>query len=297
MYSDPQTLRLDFNALLDLAGYDPSRTLVVRHVPVEKKLKRALPWIVAERPDLWLAYQRIQWESLENAMQRGTYIASFVGLEAASATLAGFYEIGDTQSLDYESYQSFPGNAELEKLGMSRREPDMEDCLAFALNPLPFHDEWTGKLTLDWPPPFQQWWRWGGRKALPVSFIARDSRFVEALPDWRDIVLEHAELATLPATWSAALSQWRGVYFIHDRERQAGYVGAAYGSDNILGRWQEYAQSGHGGNRNLRASDPAGLTFSILERTSPDMPADEVIALEASWKARLHTRSAGLNAN
>lgn len=297
MYPDKQACLLDFNNLIELAGYNPSQTLVVRHVPREKKLKRALPWIVAERPDLWLAWQCIQWESLEKAMQRGKYIASFVGLESASATLAGFYEIGKSQTLDYNGYQNFPGNSELERLGMSGREPDMNDCLAFELEALPFHDNWIGKLTLEWPPPFQQWWRWGGRKAFPVSYIAQESMFIEAVPDWRDIVLSHAELATLPITWSSALAQWRGIYFIHDRTKQAGYVGAAYGSENILGRWRDYAATGHGGNRGLRASDPDDLSFSILERTSPDTPADEVIALEASWKARLHTRLTGLNAN
>jgi hypothetical protein len=35
-----------------------------------------------------------------------------------------------------------------------------------------------------------------------------------------------------------------------------------------------------------------------LQRVSPDMPADDVIRLEASWKLRLHTRSPfGLNSN
>ena len=47
----------------------------------------------------------------------------------------------------------------------------------------------------------------------------------------------------------------------------------------------------------MRASDPDDQSFSILERTSPDMPAEEVVALEASWKERLHTRVTGLNAN
>ncbi|VVS95965.1 conserved hypothetical protein [Erythrobacter sp. EC-HK427] len=101
----------------------------------------------------------------------------------------------------------------------------------------------------------------------------------------------------MPSSWKAALAQWRGVYFIHDRARNAGYVGSASGAENILGRWQDYARSGHGGNRELRDSKPDDLVFSILERTSPDLAASEVVALEASWKARLHTRTTGLNAN
>ena len=62
-------------------------------------------------------------------------------------------------------------------------------------------------------------------------------------------------------------------------------------------RWQGYARTGHGGNVDLRSSSPADLRFSILQRTSPDMEAADVVALEASWKARLHTRAFGLNRN
>jgi hypothetical protein len=59
---------LDFRNLLELVGLDPAQTLIVRHAPVEKKLKWVLPWLVAERQDLWLTWQRIQWETLERPM-------------------------------------------------------------------------------------------------------------------------------------------------------------------------------------------------------------------------------------
>lgn len=35
----------------------------------------------------------------------------------------------------------------------------------------------------------------------------------------------------------------------------------------------------------------------ILQRTSPDLESADIIALEASWKERLHTRAFGLNRN
>ena len=40
----------------------------------------------------------------------------------------------------------------------------------------------------------------------------------------------------------------------------------------------------------LRTLGPENFRFSILERVSPNMEADKVIALEATWKDRLHTR-------
>lgn len=127
---------LDFRTLLELANIEPAKTLVVRHIPVERSLKRVLPWLVVERPDLFLAYQQIQWLKLEKAMTRATHLASFVSQDRASATFAGVWRIGGSQELDYEGYCNFPGNAELERLGMSGRAPDMPDCLAFDLEPL-----------------------------------------------------------------------------------------------------------------------------------------------------------------
>lgn len=288
---------LDVTSLLALADIDPAETLVVRHAPIEKSLKRVLPWLVAERPDLWLAYQQIQWATLEKAMTRGKYIASFIGQEAGAATLAGMYRIGTSQVLDTASYNIFPGNAELMALGMTGRTADMPDCLAFELEPLPHYQDWIGRLTIQWPKPYQQWWRWAARSAFPVLTIEAENRFVRAMPGWQDIVLTCTELQSLPSSWKAALSQWRGIYLIYDVNRRAGYVGSAYGSDNIHGRWRDYARSGHGGNRELKDSNPDDLRFSILQRTSPDLDTEAIVALEASWKQRLHTREFGLNQN
>lgn len=288
---------LDFNILLELVDLDPADTLIVRHFPVERQLRRVLPWLVHERPDLWLAYQQIQWATLEKAMTRGKHIASFIGLEPGRATFAGIYRIGTWETLDFKGYMTFPGNAELEQLGMSSREPEMDDCLAFDLEPLAHHAEWIGKLTVEWPRPAQNWWRWAGGGKFPVETIVEESRFAQGLPDWRNLVLGWNELNALPASWRAALAQWRGIYLIHDVGRRSSYVGSAGGADNILGRWLGYAATGHGGNRELRESDPTDLRFSILERASPDLDPAALVALENSWKERLHTRGFGLNAN
>ena len=94
------------------------------------------------------------------------------------------------------------------------------------------------------------------------------------------------------------LSEWRAIYFIFDTMDGKGYVGSAYGAENLLGRWLGYAARGHGGNVLLRQRDPSHFRFSILQRVSPDMDAGDVIRLEATWKERLHTRAPfGLNDN
>ncbi|MCK1498658.1 GIY-YIG nuclease family protein [Bradyrhizobium sp. 188] len=105
-------------------------------------------------------------------------------------------------------------------------------------------------------------------------------------------------MGVLPKRWQAKLAEWRGIYYIFDTSAGKGYVGSAYGTANLLGRWRNYAASGHGGNRLLRQRDPQHFRFTVLELVSPNMEADEVIRLEGTWKERLHTRQPhGLNDN
>jgi len=103
-------------------------------------------------------------------------------------------------------------------------------------------------------------------------------------------------LNRLPQNWAARLREWRGVYLITDETDGARYVGSAYGQENLLGRWQAHVARDRGVTRDLARRDPVNFRFSILERVSPDMAADEVIALEHDWMDRLHTRRYGLNA-
>lgn len=133
---------------------------------------------------------------------------------------------------------------------------------------------------------------------MQVLAIHETSVLEASLPDWDQIELTWEELRVLPARWKAALSQWRGIYYIFDTALGKGYVGSAYGESNILGRWTTYAASGHGGNRHLKRCDPRDFRFTLLQRVSPDMEPQDIIRLENSWKQRLHTRAPfGLNDN
>lgn len=154
-----------------------------------------------------------------------------------------------------------------------------------------------GRLTINWPGKELSWFRLAEKNTFSITAISEENRFVKAMPAWPELNLTWAQLQVMPQSWKARLAEWRGVYLVFDTERKAGYVGSAAGSDNILGRWLTYARSGHGGNVQLKASNPASLRFSILQRTSPDLPVAEVVALETNWKARLHTQEFGLNSN
>jgi hypothetical protein len=157
-----------------------------------------------------------------------------------------------------------------------------------------------GKLIVDWPGTDRAWSRWAHKKKniFSIAALLEESRLKEGMPDWVEIVLNHRDLKILPRSWQHKMEEWRGIYFIFDKSICKGYVGSAYGGDNIFGRWKNYARTGHGNNKYLRQCNPEELIFSILEIDSHARPHDEILAKEASWKRRLNTRYPyGLNAN
>jgi hypothetical protein len=291
---------MNLTSLFTSENIDPQGVLVMRHRPHEPELRKVLPWLAAEKPDVFNAYQQTQGEKVEKAMLGAKYIASFIGHEPGKALFIGLYLIGQSKPLTREQFWSIPAYIEMKTFGMRgfTDEEERFSVLWFDLTLQEFYVSWKGKLIIDWPPPERSWWRRAHRNDFPIYAVLEESALEAGMPSWDEIDLGWNELGVLPVRWRAALSQWRGVYYIFDTNDGKGYVGSAYGVSNLLGRWQGYAASGHGGNHLLRERDPKNFRFTILQRVSPDMDADDVIRLEATWKERLHTHAPlGLNGN
>jgi hypothetical protein len=293
---------MNLNDLLRGKGINPEQVLVLRHRPSEPKLNKVLPWLAAEKPDLFNAYQQTQTEKLEKAMLGASHVVSFIGRGAGQALFIGLYSIGASKPLTVDEYWRVPDYIELrDNFGMTGFKPEKEGrsaVLWFDLTSTDFHPEWKGKLIIGWPPPERSWWRRAHRNTMPVLAIHEESVLDEKMPPWDEISVSWEELGLLPSRWKSALSQWRGIYYIFDSSDGKGYVGSAYGEANLLGRWLNYAASGHGGNTLLRKRDQRNFQFTVLQRVSPDMEATDVIRLESTWKERLHTRQPfGLNDN
>lgn len=294
---------MNFNDLLKAQAIDPKMVIVMRHRPHEPELRKVLPWLAAERPATYNAYQQTQNPRAESALKalEGTgHVASFIGHRPGQALFVGLYRIGASRPLTVKQFWEVPALLEMRAFGMEGfiERDGRATILWFELALTEIYAQWKGKLVVGWPPPERSWWRQSHRNDFPVLAILEDSALDAEMPDWSRINLSSGELALLPSRWRTTLSQWRGVYFIYDKSDGKGYVGSAYGLNNLLGRWQNYAASGHGGNRLLRERNPKNFQFTILQRVSPDMDADDVIRLESSWKERLHTRFPdGLNDN
>jgi hypothetical protein len=291
---------MDLNDLLAKAHLDAKRVLVFRHSPTERKLKKRLPWLAAERPEVFNAYQQTQGKVVEKAMLSASHVASFIGLKPGEALFAGLYAIGKSRPITQAQYWQVPAYQEMKLLGMKGFTEDngRETWLWFDLTITDFYKSWIGKLVVHWPPPERVWYRRAHRNDFQVQAILDESAFVERMPQPNRLVLDWVDLSTLPSSWKAALRQWRGIYYIFDTSERKGYVGSAYGVENILGRWVNYSATGHGGNKLLKERDKQNFRFSILELVSPEMGAEDVVAIENSWKERLHTRQPyGLNEN
>lgn len=294
---------MNLNDLLRGKEIDPQHVLVLRHRPHERELNKVLPWLAAERPDVFNAYQQTQGEKLQKVMEtmKGAgYVASFIGHEPGKALFVGLYSIRVSKSLTLDEYWQIPAYIEMKTFGMKgcTEEESGASILWFDLALTDVYATWKGKLIIGWPPPERSWWRRSHRNEMPILSILEDSALDAAMPEWDEIVFTWEELGVLPTRWKSALSQWRGIYYIFDTSDGKGYVGSAYGEANLYGRWLNYAAHGHGGNLLLRQRDPRHFRFSILQRVSPDMQASDLIRIEGAWKERLHTRVPyGLNDN
>lgn len=293
---------MDLNLLLNAHGISPHDVIVMRHRPQEPNLAKVIGWLAAEKPNVFNAYQQTQGIKVEKAMctlvNKG-YVASFIASGPGKALFVGIYAIGNTRPLTKSEYWNVPAYIEMKEFGMRGFEPtpQQREILWFDLKLTEHMAEWKGKLLIGWPGKELSWWRRSERNVMPILSIAEESLLTSATPSWDEIDFSWEELRLLPSRWKVALSEWRGVYFIFDQSDGAGYVGSAYGKENIYGRWANYAAKGDGGNILLRKRDPRNFRFTILQRVSPDMDPHEVIALESSWKNRLHTRTHGLNKN
>ena len=120
---------MNLNDLFKIEGIDPKHVLVLRHRPREPELNKVFPWLAAEKPDVFNAYQQTQGPELEKAMAKMLgfgYVASFIGHKQRKAVFIGLYSIGKTKPLTLKQYWEVPAHKELKKFGM--RGFTEEDC-------------------------------------------------------------------------------------------------------------------------------------------------------------------------
>ena len=291
---------LGFNTLLKAEGIEPGDVSVILHSTNLQPLRRMLPWIVAERPDLFEAYQSVHSLPAEAALKRRPFAASFVPVSGKRYAFAGMFSVDDVRELPMaEIYGDFRFEELASLFGASDTAPARniaraENQLKFDLTEMAALSELRGRLLIA-APGGRTYVRIAANLNAEVVSIAERSVLVAPAPDWRDFRPSGIEVRGIPASWAARLAEWRGIYLIVDQLDGARYVGSAYGQENLLGRWRSHVGNDRGVTKELARRNPEKFRFSILERVSPDADIEEVVALERNWMARLDTIENGLN--
>ena len=293
---------MKFNLLFRDANIDPKDVSIILNTVKIQPLRKLLPRMVADHPDLFLAYQSVHNDRASATIRNREFVAPFVPIDDRRLVFSGLFRVvSQTLKTTREIYAD-PRFARLdEEFGATDVAPlksisDREHQWSFELKPMVQLSELIGRLTIG-SSGHRAYVRLAQNLDAEVLAISERSLLTAPVPNWRDLCIGKAELVNLPGEWKLVIGQWRGIYLIVDEGDGARYVGSAYGAENLWGRWQAHVARDAGVTKELVKRDPKNFRFSILERVGPDMTADEVIAVENSWKQRLHTREFGLNNN
>lgn len=278
-----------FNDLLVEAGFDLAEVRLLRHQDRRLGARSLTPyraWI--ENRAAFETYQSTQFNQRRSYF-RGSHWASFVGTPDGRTMFAGLYRVKLLGPIKSGHVDPLSGAM------LDTGRYDLYDC-----RPLTDLNDYAGRL-------FVHWGEGSAHRAWVqrADSAAGNKRIIELQPSFREpefpgyaaFIRPLSEIETLPATWISALRATRGVYLLTCPRTREQYVGAAYGEDGFLGRWIQYVRDGHGGNVRLRSREFSDYQVSILEIASFATSQDEIIAMEARWKAKLQSREMGLNAN
>jgi hypothetical protein len=136
-----------------------------------------------------------------------------------------------------------------------------------------------------------------------ISQILDDTFDNDLFPGYENINLSWFDLKRVieKNVWKTALENQKGIYLIVDSNSGKMYVGSAYGENMILGRWKNYIENGHGGNKELKTLDfeyiKQNFRYSILDIYKSTIEDKIIIERESWWKNLLQTRKFGYNKN
>ena len=185
-------------------------------------------------------------------------------------------------------------------------------CYYYQTKELPKVAALSGRLIIEFSRPGRQSYlraeKWAGQ--FQVNELKPRPLAVEEFPGFSNVLLPKWKLDIIAAqeieSWKSALSSVAGVYLVTDTKTGRHYVGSAYGTGGIWGRWRAYSESGHGHNKNLKSLlQKKGVTyslnfqFSILETADISADEDDILERETHWKNALCSREShgGYNAN
>lgn len=166
----------------------------------------------------------------------------------------------------------------------------------YELAPEPRLDDLIGSLLIEWGPGERAWIQRADQQDKQITELRTGFKEPE-FPGFLNFIGSLSNLGQLPSGWITAFKSAKGIYLLTCPKTKEQYVGSATGEGGFWRRWQEYAQTGHGGKVALKSRDLSDYQISILEVAGTASTADGILRTEARWKAKLQSREMGLNRN
>lgn len=170
------------------------------------------------------------------------------------------------------------------------------------------------KVVIDWGKGTLSWMQnWQSTKNVRRIDQVNTGDDIPYFIRYEDVILSFSQLQKVveDKEWKSKLESLNCVYLILDKETGKQYVGVTYKDmkpgikNGILGRWTEYAQTGHGNNKLLVALlEDKGISYAeqnfqwtILETLPLNVTPKVAIDRESLYKKKFGTREHGYNEN
>lgn len=230
------------------------------------------------------SYQSTQ--SFGNASKlKAPYWASFVGTPTDETLFVGVYAVSNQRLLENDKPWEhadgidIAGSCHLYDLKLDQRLSDL-----------------IGRLVIEWGQGDRAWVQRADNQDKQIIELRAEFKEPD-FPGFLNFVRQLSELKKMPKAWVAALQSTKGIYLLTCPKTKEQYVGSATGVGGFWGRWQDYMQTGHGGNVGLKTKDPSDYQVSILEVAGTAATPDDVLKMEALWKSKLKSGEMRLNKN
>jgi len=275
---------LTFNMILQEADIPLADVLLLRHKDQRAAKGRTLYELWRDDRPQFESYQSTQ--VIKNRKRlKVRYWAAFVGTPTDETLFVGLYAVEYLGLLDEDKPKAHmdgldkAGSHDAYKLTIDERFSDLD-----------------GKLFIEWGEGKRSWIQRADRQDKRITKLRTAFKEPE-FPGFLNFVESLSRLDRIPLGWIAALKASRGIYLLTCPKTKEQYVGKADGHDGFWGRWQDYMQTGHGGNVALKSRDPSDYQVSILEVAGTAAAAEEISRMESQWKTKLQSREMGLNRN
>lgn len=208
--------------------------------------------------------------------------------------LAADFRLADVRLLRHKDKRAAKGRTPYELWRDNRPQFDLYQVYDLTLEQR-FADL-VGKLLLDWGPGDRAWIQRADQQDKRITELRTEFKEPD-FPGFLNFIESLSRLDKLPKGWIAVLQFSRGIYLLTCPRTKEQYVGKATGEGGFWRRWQDYIQTGHGGDLALKSRDPSDYQVSILEVAGTASTMGDIIKMERRWKSKLQSREMGLNRN